>query len=597
MVARLSAGITSDRALSDHCQVNTSSSNPAPERLPPSHRDLLTRLLEQALILGGGVPALKFRADHYGDVGTLEDLESNGWLKRESDHYVVRSIVLPLLDTAPALRLLTNIERVYAVLRVQYRQSQQAQVPLSSLAAQTQLSRAEVNSALRVMLDTSIWSSGWSTDLNSEDAFVSPSEAVLKHETYARLMEEVRSWNDFSSLHRQGYAAATGAKEPNPRQFDAERELPPAQASAVLSVAQDLEGMEFGLNDYYDDAEPQGVIDSVLTGKINTLRVFCQTIGWRGPAHQLNELVPLRGNAVEAMELVKNFIIPEVRRLAIVKVVPQITVKAKEPTRMDHLLRAWPAVRACLQEFSFYDIKEVAGLAGFDVTAAAHLVQKAQGGATKGQLMSAVDEQVAQMDPATRRHFLTILIEEVLRRRPDAQEKLSEYLSRLGWSFVNQTLVPLDVFDIDILTDTPNESHHDLLKAAQRLRDGDLGGAISAACGAVDAATSKVYEELGLGDPTKASFQERCRKAAQAKGVLTELDRQLDALGWVQADVTPFKKNLEGALNQGAYVMQTLRSHMGDVHGTKPILRSLVFDCLRWAELLVGALVERSDGA
>jgi hypothetical protein len=38
-----------------------------------------------------------------------------------------------------------------------------------------------------------------------------------------------------------------------------------------------------------------------------------------------------------------------------------------------------------------------------------------------------------------------------------------------------------------------------------------------------------------------------------------ELDRQLDAPGWPQAEVSPFKKNLEGALNQGAYVMQTLR--------------------------------------
>jgi len=34
---------------------------------------------------------------------------------------------------------------------------------------------------------------------------------------------------------------------------------------------------------------------------------------------------------------------------------------------------------------------------------------------------------------------------------------------------------------------------------------------------------------------------------------------------------------------------------MGDVHGIKPIFRSLVFDCLRWAELIVCSLVERPD--
>ncbi|RDD92967.1 hypothetical protein DTW89_10795 [Acidovorax sp. BoFeN1] len=566
--------------------------NASDGQLPELQRALLNRLLEQMLSLGVGVPALKFRAENYSDVATLDQLETSGLLKRDNDTYVVQSAALSFLDAEPARRVLSNIERVYAALRAQYRQTQQAQVPITLLTAQAQLSVPDVIAALQMMLDTSVWCAGWSTDLLKEDAFVSPGEGILKHESYAQLVDEVRSWSaPRALLPRFDITSSIDVGDHREPERDVERMLPPAQAEAVLSVAEDLEGMDFGLNDYYDDIEPQGVIDNVLTGKINTLRVYCETIGWLGLARRLKELTPLRGDAVEAMALVKSFIIPEVRRLAIV----QATTKPKEVIHMDNVLRAWPAVRACLQEFHFYDIKEVAGLAGFDVTAAAHLVQKSQGGATKGQLMSAIDEQVGRMDSRTRSHFLTILIEEILRRRSEMQEKLSEYLSRLGWSFVSQTLVPLEVFDVSILADTPDESHKDLLKAAQRLRDGDLGGAISAACGAVDTATSKVYEEQRLGDPTRASFQERCKRAALAKGVLTELDRQLDALGWSQAEVSPFKKNLEGALNQGAYVMQTLRSHMGDVHGTKPILRSLVFDCLRWAELIVGSLVERRD--
>lgn len=42
-------------------------------------------------------------------------------------------------------------------------------------------------------------------------------------------------------------------------------------------------------------------------------------------------------------------------------------------------------------------------------------------------------------------------------------------------------------------------------------------------------------------------------------------------------------------ISQGAYVMQSLRSRMGDVHGTKPILKPLVFDFLKWAELMLRA--------
>ena len=71
------------------------------------------------------------------------------------------------------------------------------------------------------------------------------------------------------------------------------------------------------------------------------------------------------------------------------------------------------------------------------------------------------------------------------------------------------------------------------------------------------------------------------------------MTEELIALGWPDAEISRFKKNFEGALTQGAYVMQTLRSKMGDVHGTKPIVKPLVFDSLKWAELLVRSLSER----
>lgn len=567
--------------------------------LTASQRDLLNRLLEEMLVRGGGVPALKFRADHYSEIDMLEKLEADKWLRRENEHYLVQSTALPLMETDAARDLLSNTERIYEALRSEYRQHQQTPVLVSSLAAQTGLTHDATAATLVLMLDASLWCSGRSAELHQVDSQVCPSETVLKFETFAKLLEEVRSWSAPTLARSTFIPQSIDSAWPAVPLVDVVQDLPAALARAVLELTEDIEGVKYTLNDYFDELDLKSVIDSILNGKLNTLRVYCEKIGLQGLAKQLKELLPLQGDAVEAMELVRSFIIPEVRRLIVVKpdLAAPANAKAKEARVADNVLRAWPAVRAGLQRFTFYDIKEVAGLAGFNVTATAHLVQKSQGGATKGELMSAVDEQVAEMDAATMQRFLAILIEEILRRRPDEHEQLSEYLSRLGWSFVNETLVPLELFDAEILLDTPEEAHHDLLKAAQRLRDGDLGGAISAACGAVDTATSKVYEACGLGDPTDASFQERCKKAAAAKGVLTEVDRQLAGLGWTQADIVPFKKNFEGALNQGAYVMQTLRSHMGDVHGTKPIVRSLVFDCLRWAELLVGALVERPDRA
>lgn len=260
---------------------------------------------------------------------------------------------------------------------------------------------------------------------------------------------------------------------------------------------------------------------------------------------------------------------------------------------MTSLLQVWPAIRSSLQTWSFYDIKEIVGLAGLDLTALAHLEQKSQGGASKGQLMTAVDGAFGRMAPVERSKFLSILGEEILRRKPESEQQLSESLSRHGWAFSERALVQIEVFDPTDLSELPVEARKDLLKAAQRFRDGDLSGAISAACGAVDSATSLVYQEAKLGDPGRASFQERCKCASSAKGVIPALEEQLKSLGWPDTEIVPFKKNFVGALTQGAYVMQTLRARMGDVHGTKPIFKPLVFDSLKWAALLVRSLSER----
>jgi hypothetical protein len=462
-----------------------------------SEQGLLNLLLQEVQVRGGGVPAAKFRADHWDDIEALEKLEEGKWLRRENEQYLVQSTVLPLLDSTVARELLSSTERIYAVMRAEYREQQQAPVLVSTIAAKTGLSHDVAAATMTLMLDASLWCSGRSAVLHQTESQVNLSESVLKYKTFSDLLAEVRSWNKPSPLTSAfSYEPSTGSTQHEPT-LDAAPDLPAGLARAVLAVTDEIEGVEYTLNSYFDDPEPRSVIDSILTGKLNSLRVYCTRIGLRMLAKELGDLLPLNGNAVEAMELVESFIIPEVRRLVVVKPEATAAAQVREPVSGDDLLKAWPAVRACLQRLHFYDVKEVAGLAGFDVTAVAHLVQKTQAGASKGELMSAVDQQVADMSLPERRRFLTTLIEEVLRRRPQDEEQLAEYLSRLGWSFVNDTLVPLELFDTGTLVDTPEEAHHDLLKAAQRLRDGDLGGAISAACGAVDTATSRVYEEQG----------------------------------------------------------------------------------------------------
>ncbi|MFH1941724.1 MAG: hypothetical protein ABIL68_06430 [bacterium] len=202
-------------------------------------------------------------------------------------------------------------------------------------------------------------------------------------------------------------------------------------------------------------------------------------------------------------------------------------------------------------------------------------------------LMLALDRSFYSLSLSEQRRFLQIMVEELLRQKPKLEGTLESYFSRLGWSLHNKCLVPIEILDISELSELPADSASDLLKATSRLRDGDLSGAVAAACGAIDTVTNRIYSQKNMGDPTSASYQEKIKKSLAALGSLSTIKQDLVALGWAPDVTETFCKNLEGSVNQAAYLMQTLRSKMGDVHGTKPALKALVFDTIKWATLIL----------
>src|SRR5580698_703215 len=88
-----------------------------------------------------------------------------------------------------------------------------------------------------------------------------------------------------------------------------------SRSKALEQLVSDLEAFRIGLNDYYDDAEPQAVFDTVLTGKLSALASFCSTLGWSELSQQLGSSLPLHCTAIETLENVQGFVHPEIRRL------------------------------------------------------------------------------------------------------------------------------------------------------------------------------------------------------------------------------------------------------------------------------------------
>lgn len=203
------------------------------------------------------------------------------------------------------------------------------------------------------------------------------------------------------------------------------------------------------------------------------------------------------------------------------------------------------------------------------------------------ELMLALDQSFYSMNSDERRLFLQIMVEELLIHKSDLEHTLESYFARLGWSLYDKSLVPIEILDIAELSELPEDATSDLVKATTRLRDGDLSGAVAAACGAVDKVTTRIYSQENIGDFTSASYQEKVKKSLFALGSFSVIEKDLITLGWAPDMTKTFCNNLEGSINQAAYVMQTLRSNMGDVHGTKPALKALVFDTIKWASLIL----------
>lgn len=87
------------------------------------------------------------------------------------------------------------------------------------------------------------------------------------------------------------------------------------RADAINKIIEVLNTFEINVGQYTSDLDPQGWYDADLTGKLDALSCYCKALGWSELSDVLSELLPLRGNAIEALERTKGYVLPEVKRL------------------------------------------------------------------------------------------------------------------------------------------------------------------------------------------------------------------------------------------------------------------------------------------
>lgn len=209
------------------------------------------------------------------------------------------------------------------------------------------------------------------------------------------------------------------------------------------------------------------------------------------------------------------------------------------------------------------------------------------GGQYWDPFLRAVDLEYHQLDQRQKEQTLRALADQF------ADDRVREDMAKLGYDFVGGAFVPVEQYDRREPEFVPPSSASELAKAMKRLSEGDDSGAITAACGAVDVLTGSIYIRDGLGDLGKTSFAAKVGTVACRLNVFGELRTDLIGLGVSEADAAKITEEWQKATNHAATMLQTLRSKMGDVHGTKSALRRAAYDAVKWASAICGLLDTR----
>jgi len=201
----------------------------------------------------------------------------------------------------------------------------------------------------------------------------------------------------------------------------------------------------------------------------------------------------------------------------------------------------------------------------------------------------AVAGAFGKLDHESKRRALPILAEGITSERPEEREPLTRLLQQHGYQYLDGAFIPVGLLDEREARHLPPSATSELTKAITRLADNDESGAITAACGAVDATATALYQKHGLGDPS-ASFQTKVNTALNKLKVFEKLESQLKDSGIKTEDARKIREEIREATKHATEALQVTRRTLGDVHGTKPAYKKIAYDTIKWASAICGLL-------
>lgn len=250
--------------------------------------------------------------------------------------------------------------------------------------------------------------------------------------------------------------------------------------------------------------------------------------------------------------------------------------------------QVWSILREPISTLTFAQMKEAAAAAGLPTVELSHLRQASNGrGASKVELMDAIDGLFIRLDVAARDRAAAHMIAELLRRSAETtRERLEALLERVGWRLVAGEPAPIDL-RLDFAAEAlPAPVRAGVAKAIRRYRDGDFDGAMTSVVGVIDTLTETIYSDHNIPGHKRAPYHERAVTAHKA--LESQFRSGLQGMGALEADVA--WKGQQRAVNGAADLLGAFRRCYSDAHGVGSADAALVQLAMQAALFLVYSL-------
>lgn len=169
--------------------------------------NLLRKVFVASSSYSGGVEAIKFRAEHYEQLETLDKLQEDNHLYVRDGKYYLKLTALKELSasTQEVESLLYLCEHLFTKLRAYYLKNPGGLIKIEALTKLAELPQRKVIIGLSYMVEAPIFG-GYSTDLKAKDAHVVPSEGILKYKSFQGMIKTIASWQKNSLGESAPYA-------------------------------------------------------------------------------------------------------------------------------------------------------------------------------------------------------------------------------------------------------------------------------------------------------------------------------------------------------------------------------------------------------